>query len=154
RVGVAIKNNKGEFILLNGNQMASLLVYYILKTRDKLGQLKKSQYVVKTIVTSQLIDLMCNKHSVPCYNTLTGFKYIATVIRELEGEMQFIGGGEESYGFMTSAIVRDKDAVAACALIAEMAASAKASKSSLYKMMLAMYNQYGVWHEDMQSITI
>lgn len=154
RVGVAIKNNRGEFILLNGNQMASLMVYYILKTRNKLGQLKKSQYVVKTIVTSELIDLMCNKYSVPCFNTLTGFKYIATIIRELEGEMQFIGGGEESYGFMTSAIVRDKDAVAACALIAEMAASAKASNSSLFQMMQEMYNQFGVWYEDMQSITI
>lgn len=154
RVGVAIKNDKGEFILLNGNQMASLMVYYILKTRDKLDQLKKSQYVVKTIVTSELIDQMCYKYSVPCYNTLTGFKYIATIIRELEGEMEFIGGGEESYGFMTSAIVRDKDAVAACALIAEMAASAKASNSSLFKMMQEMYNQFGVWYEDMQSITI
>ena len=154
RVGVAIRNDKGEFVLLNGNQMASLMVYYILKTRDRLGILKKSQYVVKTIVTTELIDNMCNKYSVPCYNTLTGFKYIATIIRELEGEMQFIGGGEESYGFMTSAIVRDKDAVASCALIAEMAASAKASNSSLFKMMQEMYNHFGVWYEDMKSITI
>jgi phosphoglucomutase len=154
RVGVAIKNDKGEFILLNGNQMASLMVYYILKTRDQLGTLKKSQYMVKTIVTTELIDMMCNKYTVPCYNTLTGFKYIATIIRELEGEMEFIGGGEESYGFMTSAIVRDKDAVASCALIAEMAASAKASNSTLFKMMQEMYNHYGVWYEDMQSITI
>ena len=154
RVGVAIRNDKGEFVLLNGNQMASLMVYYILKTRDRLGILKKSQYVVKTIVTTELIDNMCNKYFVPCYNTLTGFKYIATIIRELEGEMQFIGGGEESYGFMTSAIVRDKDAVASCALIAEMAASAKASNSSLFKMMQEMYNHFGVWYEDMKSITI
>ena len=154
RVGVAIKNDKGEFILLNGNQMASLMVYYILKTRDQLGTLKKSQYMVKTIVTTELIDMMCNKYSVPCYNTLTGFKYIATIIRELEGEMEFIGGGEESYGFMTSAIVRDKDAVASCALIAEMAASAKASNSNLFKMMQEMYNHFGAWYEDMQSITI
>jgi phosphoglucomutase len=154
RVGVAIKNDAGEFILLNGNQMASLMVYYILNTRNDLGLLKKSQYVVKTIVTSDLIDQMCAKFSVPCYNTLTGFKYIATIIRELEGEMQFIGGGEESYGFMTSAIVRDKDAVAACALIAEMAASAKTSGGSLFSMLKEMYNKFGVWHEDMQSILI
>jgi phosphoglucomutase len=154
RVGVAIKNDKGEFILLNGNQMASLMVFYILKTRKALDTLKKSQYIVKTIVTSELIDRMCAKYSIPCYNTLTGFKYIATTIRELEGEMQFIGGGEESYGFMTSAIVRDKDAVASCALIAEMAASAKASGGSLFDMMQEMYNHFGVWHEDMQSITI
>jgi len=154
RVGVAIKDDKGEYILLNGNQMASLMVYYILKTRKALDTLKKSQYVVKTIVTSELIDTMCDKYSIPCYNTLTGFKYIATTIRELEGKMQFIGGGEESYGFMTSAIVRDKDAVAACSLIAEMAASAKASGGSLFDMMQDMYNHFGVWHEDMQSITI
>ena len=154
RVGVAIKDDKGEFILLNGNQMASLMVYYILKTREALGTLKKSQYVVKTIVTSELIDNMCEQYSIPCYNTLTGFKYIATIIRELEGEMEFIGGGEESYGFMTSAIVRDKDAVAACALIAEMAASAKSAGGSLFAMLQEMYNRFGVWHEDMQSITI
>ncbi len=154
RVGVAIKDDKGDFILLNGNQIASLMVYYILKTRDKLDTLKKSQYMVKTIVTTELIDLMCHKYSVPCYNTLTGFKYIATIIRELEGEMQFIGGGEESYGFMTSAIVRDKDAVASCALLSEMAASAKASNSSLFKLLQEMYNHFGVWYEDMQSITI
>jgi phosphoglucomutase len=154
RVGVAIKNSEGNFILLNGNQMASLMVYYILKTRKQQGTLKKSQYVVKTIVTSELIDKMCATYSVPCYNTLTGFKYIATVIRELEGEMQFIGGGEESYGFMTSAIVRDKDAVAACALIGEMAAQAKASGSSLYAMLEEMYLKFGVWYEDMKSITI
>lgn len=154
RVGVAIKDDKGDFILLNGNQIASLMVYYILKTRDKLDTLKKSQYMVKTIVTTELIDLMCEKYSVPCYNTLTGFKYIATIIRELEGEMQFIGGGEESYGFMTSAIVRDKDAVASCALLSEMAASAKASNSSLLKLLKEMYNHFGVWYEDMQSITI
>jgi len=154
RVGVAIKDDEGEFILLNGNQMASLMVYYILKTRDQLGLLEKSQYVVKTIVTTELIDVMCDKYSVPCYNTLTGFKYIATIIRELEGKMEFIGGGEESYGFMTSAIVRDKDAVASCALIAEMAASAKASDSTLFSMLQEMYNKFGVWHEDMKSITI
>ncbi len=154
RVGVAIKDDEGEFILLNGNQMASLMVYYILKTRDQLGLLEKSQYVVKTIVTTELIDVMCDKYSVPCYNTLTGFKYIATIIRELEGKMEFIGGGEESYGFMTSAIVRDKDAVASCALIAEMAASAKASDSTLFSMLQEMYNKFGVWYEDMKSITI
>ena len=154
RVGVAIKNDSGEFILLNGNQMASLMVYYILKTRDKLGMLKNNQYMVKTIVTTELIDRMCDKYSVPCYNTLTGFKFIASVIEELEGDMEFIGGGEESYGFMTSAIVRDKDAVAACSLIAEMAASAKAAGGNLYTMLKEMYLQFGVWHEDMQSITI
>ncbi len=153
RVGVAIKNGKGEYMLLNGNQMAALMVYYILQTRKKQGTLKPNQYMVKTIVTTELIDRMCAAYNIPCYNTLTGFKYIATVIRELEGEHEFIGGGEESYGFMTSAIVRDKDAVAACALIAEMAA-ASATTGGLFGMLQDMYRQFGVWHEDMQSITI
>ena len=153
RVGVAIRNDKGEFVLLNGNQMASLMVYYILKTRDRLGILKKSQYMVKTIVTTELIDHMCNKHSVPCYNTLTGFKYIATIIRELEGEMQFIGGGEESYGYLIGDAVRDKDAVAACAIIAEMAAWAKDSSKTLYEILMEIYAEYGLYNETMVSIT-
>ena len=153
RVGVAIKNGKGEYMLLNGNQMAALMVYYILQTRKKQGTLKPNQYMVKTIVTTELIDRMCAAYNIPCYNTLTGFKYNATIIRELEGEHEFIGGGEESYGFMTSAIVRDKDAVAACALIAEMAA-ASATTGGLFGMLQDMYRQFGVWHEDMQSITI
>jgi len=154
RVGVAIKNDRGEFILLNGNQLAALLVYYILKTRDELGILKKNQYIVKTIVTTELIDSMCAKYSIPCYNTLTGFKFIAAIIAELEGEMEFIGGGEESYGFLTSALVRDKDAVASCALIAEMAASAKANGENLFSMLEQMYLDFDVWLEDLKSITI
>lgn len=154
RVGIAIKNEDNEFILLNGNQMASLMVYYILKTRAKLGQLNKSQYIVKTIVTSELIDAMCANYKITCFNTLTGFKYISTIIREKEGEMEFIGGGEESYGFMTSAIVRDKDAIAACALLAEMTASAIVNGGSLYTMLTDMYLQFGVWYEEMKSITI
>ena len=154
RVGVAVKNNHNEFVLLNGNQMAALMVYYILKTRKAQGTLLDNQFVSKTIVTTELIDTMCRAHDIPCYNVLTGFKYIAMIIRELEGKEEFIGGGEESYGFMTSAMVRDKDAVAACALIAEMAASAKSKDSTLYKMLEEMYLEYGVWLEDMKSITI
>jgi len=115
RVGVAVKNKKGEFELLNGNQMAALMVYYILKTRKNQGKLLDNQFIAKTIVTTELIDAMCEDYSVSCYNVLTGFKYIAMVIRELEGKEEFIGGGEESYGFMTSPMVRDKDAVAAYA---------------------------------------
>ena len=154
RVGVAIKNKHNEFELLNGNQMAALMSYYILKTRKSQNSLARNQFMVKTIVTTELIDRMCADYNIPCYNTLTGFKYIATIIRELEGREEFIGGGEESYGFMTSPIVRDKDAVAACALIAEMAASAKAAGGSLYTMLEKMYLDYGVWVEDMKSITI
>jgi len=154
RVGVATKNKSGEFVLLNGNQMASLMVYYILKTRKKLGTLKNNQYMANTIVTTELINTMCATYEVPCFSTLTGFKYIATVIREKEGPMEFIGGGEESYGFMTSAMVRDKDAVAACSLIAEMAASAKVAGGSIWSMLEEMYLEFGVWHEDMKSIII
>lgn len=154
RVGVATKNKSGDFVLLNGNQMASLMVYYILKTRKKLGTLKNNQYMANTIVTTELINTMCATYEVPCFSTLTGFKYIATVIREKEGPMEFIGGGEESYGFMTSAMVRDKDAVAACSLIAEMAASAKVAGGSIWSMLEEMYLEFGVWHEDMKSIII
>jgi phosphoglucomutase len=154
RVGVAVKNKQGEFVLLNGNQMAALMVYYILKTRKEQGTLLSHHYMAKTIVTTELIDSMCAAYNVPCFNVLTGFKYIAMVIRDLEGKQEFIGGGEESYGFMTSAMVRDKDAVAACALIAEMAASAKSRNSSLYNMLEEMYLEFGVWLEDMKSITI
>ncbi len=153
RVGVAVKNAGNEWTLLNGNQMAALMAYYILKTRKQQGTLKPNQYMVKTIVTTELIDRMCAAYQIPCYNTLTGFKYIATVIRELENGHEFIGGGEESYGFMTSAIVRDKDAVAACALIAEMAAGSKNS-GGLFGLLQEMYLQFGVWREDMQSITL
>ena len=154
RVGVAIKNRQDDFVLLNGNQMAALMVYYILKTRKAQGTLRDKQFIAKTIVTTELIDKMCAAYDVPCYNVLTGFKYIAMVIRELEGKEEFIGGGEESYGFMTSPMVRDKDAVAACALIAEMTASARANDSNLYEMLEEMYLEYDVWLEDMKSITI
>lgn len=154
RVGIAVKNDLGEHILLNGNQTAALMVYYILKTRQRKGLLKANQYMVKTIVTTELIDRMCSSFGVPCYNTLTGFKYIAMIIRKLEGPKEFIGGGEESYGFMTSAVVRDKDAVSACSLIAEMAASASAQGSSLFGMLQEMYEEFGVWFEDMKPITI
>lgn len=154
RVGVAVKNPHGEFELLNGNQMAALMVYYILKTRKAQGTLLANQFVAKTIVTTELIDKMCETYNIPCYNVLTGFKYIAMLIRDLEGKEEFIGGGEESYGFMTSPLVRDKDAVAACSLVAEMAASAKANDSSLYEMLEDMYAEFDVWLEDMKSITI
>lgn len=154
RVGIAIKDNHGEFILMNGNQMASLLSYYILNTRKGKGTLMGNHFMVKTIVTTELIDTMCAAYNVPCYNTLTGFKYIATMIRELEGKMEFIGGGEESYGYMTSPVVRDKDAVAACSMLAEMTASAKASGGSLYSVLEDIYLRFGVWLEDMKAITI
>jgi phosphoglucomutase len=154
RVGIAIKNHKGEFMLINGNQLASLLVFYILKARTEMGALdQKRHYMVKTIVTTELIDTMCAAYGIDCFNTLTGFKYIATVIRELEGEREFIGGGEESYGFMTSETVRDKDAVATCALIAEMTAFAKSQGKGVIDLLDEMYLKHGLWYESMTSIT-
>ena len=154
RVGIAIKDHNNEFMLVNGNQLASLLVNYILLARKKNGTLdSEKHYIVKTIVTTELIDAMCEAAAIDCFNTLTGFKYIATIIRELEGEREFIGGGEESYGFMTSETVRDKDAVATCALIAEMTAYAKSLGKGVIDLLDQMYLENGVWFESMKSIT-
>jgi len=154
RVGIAAKNEKGTFELMNGNQMVSLLAYYTLTKRKQLGTLNtETQYMVKTIVTTNLFDTICQDFSMPCYNTLTGFKYIATTIRELEGPHQFIGGGEESYGYMPSAVTRDKDAVATCTLIAEMAADAKSNGKTLWNLLDEIYTQYGVWYDFMKPIT-
>jgi phosphoglucomutase len=114
RVGVAVKNPHGEWVLLNGNQMASLIIYYLLGAWEKAGKLTGKEFVAKTIVTTEIIAKMCASKGVKCYDTLTGFKYIAAVIRELEGKEQFIGGGEESYGYLIGDAVRDKDAVALC----------------------------------------
>lgn len=154
RVGMAAKGSSGSFELMNGNQMASLLAYYTLTKRKELGILDIStQYMVKTIVTTNLFDTICADFEMPCYNTLTGFKYIATTIRELEGPKQFIGGGEESYGYMPSAVTRDKDAVATCTLIAEMAADAKSKGKTLWNVLEEIYTTYGVWYDSMTPIT-
>lgn len=154
RVGIAAKSAKGHFELMNGNQMVSLLAYYTLTKRKELGTLNiDTQYMVKTIVTTNLFDTICEDYSLPCYNTLTGFKYIATTIRELEGPHQFIGGGEESYGYMPSAITRDKDAIATCTLIAEMAADAKSNGKTLWDLLDEIYTTYGVWYDSMTPIT-
>lgn len=154
RVGIAAQNANGKFELINGNQMVSLLAYYTLTKRTQLSTLDiKTQYMVNTIVTTDLFDTICEDFGIPCYNTLTGFKYIATTIRELEGLKQFIGGGEESYGYMPSAVTRDKDAVATCALIAEMAADAKSNGKTLWNLLEDIYITYGVWYDSMKSIT-
>ena len=111
RVGIAIKNNKGEFILVNGNQAACLLIRYVLTAWEKAGKITGSQYVVKTIVTSYLIDKIAASKKVECFNTLTGFKYIGQIMTQLEGKKTFIAGGEESYGYLVGEHARDKDAV-------------------------------------------
>lgn len=154
RVGIAAKAKNGQFELINGNQMVSLLAFYTLSKRKELGLLdSNTQYMIKTIVTTDLFDTICEDFKMPCYNTLTGFKYIATTIRELEGPNQFIGGGEESYGYMPSATTRDKDAIATCTLIAEMAADAKANGKTLWNVLEDIYTKYGVWYDSMTPIT-
>lgn len=153
RVGAAVRNKKGEWQLLNGNQMASLIIYYMLQAWKDAGKLRGKEFVAKTIVTTNIIDAMCAAYGVPCYNTLTGFKYIATVIRELEGKAQFIGGGEESYGYLIGDAVRDKDAVAACAMIAELTAFAKDKGLTLFDFLTEMYMKNGFYYEGLVSLT-
>ena len=153
RVGAGARNHHGEFELLNGNQMASLIIYYLLNAWRDAGKLTGKEFVAKTIVTTDLIDKMCERYGVKCYNTLTGFKYIAEVIRELEGKEQFIGGGEESYGYLIGDFVRDKDAIASCAMIAELTASAKDRGLSLFDLLMAMYQENGFYYEALVSLT-
>jgi phosphoglucomutase len=153
RVGIAIKNNAGEFILLNGNQTGSLLINYMLTAWEKAGKLTGKEYIVKTIVTSYIIDDIAKSKNVTCYNTLTGFKYIGEIMTELEGKNTFIVGGEESYGYLVGELVRDKDAIISSAFIAEMTAFYKDQGSSLYNALLDMYVTYGLYKEKLVSIT-
>jgi len=153
RVGIAVKNLKGEFVLLNGNQTGALLINYLLQAWQQAGKLMGKEFVVKTIVTTDLIKEIADSYGVTMYETLTGFKYIAGKIRELEGKEVYIAGGEESYGYMIGAFVRDKDAISSCALIAEMAAVAKDKGQSLYEMMVEMYTKYSFYKEELVSFT-
>jgi len=153
RVGIAIPNKAGEFVLLNGNQTGSLLVHYLLTRWKELGKITGKEFVAKTVVTTDLMDVMAKAKGVKVYNTLTGFKHIGSVIRELEGKEQFIGGGEESYGYLAGDFVRDKDAVMSCALIAEMVAWAKSCGKDLFDLMQDMYMEHGFYLEGLISIT-
>ncbi len=153
RVGIAVKNTDGEWTLLNGNQTGTLIINYMLTAWKNAGKLDGNQYIVKTIVTSYLIDLIANKFGVECFNTLTGFKYIGELMTELEGKKEFIAGGEESYGYLIGEHVRDKDAVVSAVIIAEMAAYYKDQGSSLYEALLDIYSEYGVYQERLVSIT-
>ena len=153
RVGIAIKNNEGKFILLNGNQTGSLLINYMLTAWEQKGKLTGNEYIVSTIVTTNLIDEIAKAKNVTCFNTLTGFKWIGAIMTELDGVKKFIAGGEESYGYLIGDLVRDKDAVVSCAFIAEMTAFYKDQGSSLYDAMLQMYQQYGFYKEKLVSIT-
>ncbi len=152
RLGVACKNKAGDFILLNGNQTGVLLIYYILSQFKEKKKYKGNEYIIKTIVTTDLMDRIAEKYNVTCYNVLTGFKFFAELIRNLEGKGKFIGGGEESYGFLPGDYVRDKDAVASCALIAEAAAWAKSRGKSLYEMLIDIYLEYGIFKEKLINI--
>ncbi|MFD0941147.1 phospho-sugar mutase [Pedobacter boryungensis] len=153
RVGIAVKNNDGEFVLLNGNQTGSLLINYILTAWEEKGKLTGNEYVVSTIVTTSLIKAICDAKGVEYFNTLTGFKWIGQVMTNLQGKKTFIAGGEESYGYLIGDLVRDKDAVVSCAFIAEMTAFYKDKGSSLYQAMIEMYVTYGMYKEDLVSIT-
>ncbi len=153
RVGIAAKNKQGEFQLLNGNQTGTLLIYYLLRKWQENGKLDGKQFIVKTIVTTDLIKRIADHFKVTSYDTLTGFKYIAELIKELEGKSRFIAGGEESYGYLVGDRVRDKDAVASCAMIAEMAAWAKSEGLSVFDLMEKIYRQFGFYLESLKSIT-
>ena len=153
RVGIAIPKKDGEFVLLNGNQTGSLLVNYLLIRWKELGKITGKEFIAKTVVTTNLMDVMAIAYGVKVYNTLTGFKHIGAIIRNLEGKEQFIGGGEESYGYLAGDFVRDKDAVMSCALIAEMVAWAKSKGKNLFDLMQDMYMEHGFYLEDLISIT-
>jgi len=153
RVGVGVKNGAGEWVLLNGNQTAALLTHYILSARAKAHKAQPNDFIVYTIVTSEILGDIAHHYGVKYYRTLTGFKYIAGLIRELAGQESYICGGEESYGFLIGDFVRDKDAISACALVAEMAAVAKDQGRTLYEEMQQMYAEYGLYVEDLISLT-
>ena len=143
RVGMACKDSNGEWVLVNGNQTCMIFLYYIIKNRIATGKMKGNEFVVKTIVTTELIKAIADKNNVEMYDCYTGFKWIASVIRENEGKKQYIGGGEESYGFLAEDFVRDKDAVSACSLLAEICAWAKDQGKTLFDVLMDIYVEYG-----------
>ncbi len=152
RVGIAVRRKDGDYQLLNGNQTGALMVYYLLSQLHRQGKLKGNEYIARTIVTTALFDEIASKFGVKTYHVLTGFKYIAELIRNKEGQELFIGGGEESYGFMVGDFVRDKDAVASCLLIAETAAWAKSNGWSLLDLLDNIYKEFALYHEHLISI--
>ena len=153
RVGIGVKNNAGEWVLMNGNQTAVLAFNYMIEARKTKGISAPNDMVVKTIVTTEMIDTIAKANNINCYSVLTGFKWIAALIKEKEGKEKYIIGGEESFGLMVGDEVRDKDAISAVALLCEMAAYEKSKGRSLYAKMIDLYVQYGVYKEDLISIT-
>lgn len=153
RVGVGVKNHKGEWVLMNGNQTAVLAFAYMIEARKKKGLARSNDMVIKTIVTSEMIDEVARQNEIACYNVLTGFKWIAELLKEKEGKENYVIGGEESFGLMVGDQVRDKDAVSAVALLCEMAAYEKEQGRSLYDKLIDLYIQYGFFLEHLISIT-
>jgi len=153
RVGIAVRNLQGELELLNGNQAASVLVYYLLEQWKEHGKLKGKEFICKTVVTSDLLVAIARDYGVITYETLTGFKFIADMIAQKEGEETFVGGGEESYGYLVGDLVRDKDAVISSVILCEAAAWAKSRGSSFYELLLEIYTRFGCYRESLISVT-
>jgi phosphoglucomutase len=152
RIGVVARDHHGKYVIINGNQTTLLFIYYIITRMKEKGVMKGNEYVVKTIVTTELITEIAIRNEVEIYDVYTGFKYIAEVIRENEGKKKYIGGGEESFGFLPSDYVRDKDAVSSCALMAEIAAWARSNGKSLYELLQDIYLEYGYSREKMKYV--
>ena len=152
RIGVAVKNDKGEFIIVNGNQTALLFIYYIITKMKEAGTLKGNEFIVKTIVSTEMIAEIARQNNIEYFDVYTGFKFIAEIIRELEGKKKYIGGGEESFGFMPSDFVRDKDAVSSVALMAEITAWAIDQGKTLYELIQDIYLEYGYSKEKMKYV--
>ncbi|MFL5773078.1 MAG: phospho-sugar mutase, partial [Flavisolibacter sp.] len=153
RVGIGVKDTKGNWVLMNGNQTAVLAFNYLIESRKEKGIAQPNDMVIKTIVTTNMIDVFAKAQGIKCYNVLTGFKWIAELIKEKEGKENYVIGGEESYGLMIGSQIRDKDAVSAVAILCEMAAYEKNKGRSLYEKLLDLYVQYGYFQEDLISIT-
>ena len=153
RVGIGVKNNKGEWILMNGNQTAMLAFNYMIEARKAKGIAKPNDMVIKTIVTTDMIDVIAKANAVSCYNVLTGFKWISSLIKEKESKENYIIGGEESFGLMIGDKIRDKDSVSAVAILCEMAAYEKSKGRSLFDKLLDLYMEYGFYKESLLSIT-
>lgn len=153
RVGIGVQDNEGKWVLLNGNQTAALAFNYLIESRKEKGLAQPNDMVIKTIVTTDLIDEIAGRNGIKCYNVLTGFKWIAELIKEKEGKENYVIGGEESYGLMIGSQIRDKDAISAVALLCEMAAYEKTKGRSLYQKLIDLYVQYGCYKEHLISIT-
>lgn len=143
RIGMAVRNDKGEFVLINGNQIVMIFLNYLMTRNKELGLLKGNEYIVKTIVTTETIKTIAERNGFKMYDCYTGFKWIASIIRENEGKARYIGGGEESYGFLPEDFVRDKDSVSSISLMAEIAAWAKDKGMTMYQMLQDIYIKYG-----------